>query len=560
MRLSTSPRLKALLTSHAAVFLLYTLLTLPFLLLQDLTILHSDDWMFLNAMIRDQLPWVDAYQSRMFFHGYWRLMHCLFSTNLTAGYVFIWAAQTWFSYSVYRSICYLKPDWRLLAVVAGLLVLFAPGNHTREWWTMGHPWLSFGLLFGSFLLCASRYLRSHGTLSLWCAALGLPLSFGFFEMHMGVAALVILLIAIHLRRSNPEQLRLFAVIPLIFVAYILLHYARLSVLDVHANRVAAITPDAAILLARFSKAAMILIKVWGAPLVSMLGLTSATSTAFMLLSTVTAFGVGIRIAKLLPPDKETAKSNTPDHRKLRPIITGLIAAIPLALVPVILVMPPSSIDVDSRTIMAASPVVALLVGTCLLALTSFFGITNQRGQTLAVGIGILPLILVGGLERIVRIEAHHEVWNTQQRMWHVITDQIPVIRSHTYVLLLVERENNFSRPTSRAMFGGRTGLLTGAVQLLYDDATLEGAVITSDWYDDRRYASSTASDIPEPLIAPLPIERTLVMQYDVPTACMHVLSRPELEKRWGLALPAYNPYTRIDTNGVNTSPWRSLIE
>jgi hypothetical protein len=496
----------------------------------------------------------------MLFHGYWRLMHSLFGANLTAGYLFIWAAQAWFSYAVYRSISIIKPEWRLLAMLAGLLVLFAPGNHTREWWTMGHPWLSFGLLFGSFLLTASRYLRSHKGSHLWCAALSLPFSFGFFEMHMGVAGLVIVLMAMHLQRTNPEQLRRFAVIPVIFVAYILLHYVRVSVLDVHANRMAAIAPDAAILLPRLYKAIMILIKLWGAPLVSVFGLTSATSTVIMFLSTAGAFGLGVLVSKQKPSDTMSTIGEGPKYRTLRRLIAALIAATPLALFPVILVMPPSSIDVDSRTIMAASLVAALLIGTFLLLLTRSFGITNQQRQAVAVGVGILPLLLVGSLERIVRIEVHHNVWTMQKAMWQAVTDKIPVIHSDTYVLLLVENENNFSRPTSRAMFGGRTGLLTGTMQLLYDDRTLNGAIITTDWYDDRRYTTSKANELPEPLITPLPLERTLVLKYDVPTTHVHILSRSELEKRWGLALPAYNPYTRIDTNGVNTSPWRSLIE
>lgn len=560
MRPSAHPRLHALVTSHAAVFLLYALLTLPFLLLQDLTILHSDDWMFLNAMVRGQFPWIDIHQSRMLFHGYWRFMHSLFGADLTAGYLFIWVAQAWFSYAVYRSISTIKPEWRLLAMLAGLMVLFAPGNHTREWWTMGHPWLSFGLLFGSFLLCASRHLRSHKGSHLWCAALILPLSFGFFEMHMGVAALVIVLMAMQLQRTNPEHLRRFAVIPVIFVAYILLHYVRVSALEVHGNRVAAIASDATILLPRLSKAIMILIKVWGAPLVSVFGLTSTTSTVIMLLSTAGAFGLGVLVSKHLPSDTMQTNGQGPGYRTLRRIMTALIAATPLALFPVLLVMPPSSIDVDSRTIMAASPVVALLIGTCLLLLSRFVGITLLHRQAIAVGIGIIPLLLVSSLERIVRIEEHHDVWAMQKGMWQVVIDKIPVIRSDTYVLLLVEHENSLSRPTSRAMFGGPSGLLTGALQLLYDDHTLNGAIVTTDWYDDRRYVGSKAQELPEPLITPMPYERALVLTYDVQTTHVHLLSRPELETRWGLALPAYNPYTRIDTNGVNTSPWRALIE
>lgn len=551
---STHSRLHGLLTSHATVFLLYALLTLPFLLLQDMTILHCDDWGFLNDMRLGMSPIPDIGNSRVFFPTFWSSMYALFGDHLAGTYLIIRVAQLVFAFSAYSALHTLRVLPRTEAVITGVLVLFAPGDHSREWWTMGHPWFATGFGFGAFLILTAMFVRDRRPILLYLATTVLLLSFGLFEIHLGLAAFIVLLLIANERRQSKRQVGPHLVLVLALALYAVLHFWQGHALDVRDNRVTAVQLDIVVLVSRYIKGFMLIMKAWGAPLFAHTSLSSAAATlvTFGCVASV-LFSASFLIRRHTAPDVD---AHEPPRRAYRLLLT----AIPIAFVPIILVMPPSGNDIDSRTLMLASPITALTIS---LVMFGFAGrVSSRRSATTAIfAAGVLPLILVGMIDQGDRLLEHRRAWAQQKAMWSQMSHVAPRFTACTHVVVLLVNDIPVRRASARPMFGAGYHTLTGALRLLRNDTTLSGGLLSTERISDGPAdMQSLQGPVASALHWPLPLDRTVVYMYDARTWHLHLLSRPELEKRWGLALPAYNPYTRIDTNGVNTSPWRSLIE
>ncbi len=559
MPLSTSPRLHAFLTSHAAVFLLYALVTLPFVLLQDLTILHCDDWGFLNDMRLGMSPYPDVMNSRVLFSTFWWLMYVVSGDTLQGAYLLIRASQVFLAFSVATGLHRLRVLPRPLTILAGLLVLLPSGDHSREWWTMAHPWFATGFGFGFFLLMIAAYICDHRSSRLLYAGIAVLLSFGLFEIHLGLVILVLGVLILRVHRRIPMAL-------LILVGavgvYMLLHTWQGLSLDVRDDRIRAMGADLPVLFARSVKGLSLIVKSWGAPL----HYRSSLSTGFSSATVLAACFLSMAIAwTALHLRREVGATETDANKgSFRTGLSGigmLMIALAAAFLPIILVMPPSGNDIDSRTLMLAAPVANLLLLFVAHAIAGRFS-GRSRATTIITWAGMVPLLasgIVGNLDRLVE---HRREWVEEKQMLRAVLVDAPDLRDSTHVVLLLDHDDLTARLSSaRPMFGATFHTLNGALQLLYDDTTISGGLLSTVRFSDRPLQTSALrGPLAHALGWPLPLARSLVWAYDVRTGNLHVLSRQELEKRWGLALPAYNPYTRIDTNGVNRSPWRSLIE
>ena len=499
-------------------------------------------------------PLPDIGNSRVLFPTFWSLMHALFGSNLTGTYLIIRVAQLVLAFSMYSVLHTLRALPRREAVITGILVLFAPGDHSREWWTMGHPWIATGVGFGTFLILTAMYARDRHPSLLYLATAVLMLSFGLFEIHLGLVSLIVLLLIIAEWQSTHRQVGPLVVLVCALCLYIVLHAWQGIALDVRDNRVTALHLDVQLLLSRYSKGFTLLTKSWGAPLFARTSLSSAAASLMILGCTTLVLVIVTWMMRRYRASRVGFRGT-----QVRAFVPGLIS-IPLAFIPIILVMPPSGNDIDSRTLMLASPVTALVIA---LLISGFAHRVTHHGAAALVifSAGMLPLIIVGMIDQTDRLMEHRRAWTQQKDMWTQMDRMAPRFKAQTHVVVLLDNDIPGRIASARPMFGAAYHTLTGALQLLRDDTTLTGGLLSTQRIPDAPPIMHTLQGhVANALHWPLPLDRTVVWRYDARTRQLHLLSRPELEKRWGLALPAYNPYTRIDTNGVNTSPWRSLIE
>jgi hypothetical protein len=546
------PALRPLTAAHAPSYLpdlpdLLALLLIAFvaLLAHGLLhqpLLHSDDWpLVVERLLMDTAVPLDLANRRPLLYAPFLLVYRLFGLNLWAFTAVLLLLHAAGAFLIYKTAGAFGLRYgRLFGLLAALLYLVYPANYTHQWLIMLHVYTPVTLnLLALYLL--TRYARAGGWWR-YAAALALLLvSFGMYEMHLGLAALWSIFLAVYLRWGPvPARRRRWWTLlgPLLllglFAAWRSLGLQAAGIQDRYLGEAQRSPFEVAVRLLVGYR--VLLLRSWLLGLERLLQ-SGASKPALaaalggsMLLSGLTAWlltgGWRNRPAgtRPLPPGLGPLPQGLgPLPEGVRPYLWAALLGLLMVgagYIPVVTMYYPMLFGVDSRMHLLAQLGAAVLLAS--LALAAGILVSEREGgsgRTLAAGAvaGALlaPLLLLGLLVQMQIKRDHVATWHAQQAIWHDLLSQAPALADGTDLLLVVRgdaaglAEEGWQRSPVAVWWE-----VSAAVRLLYGNRTLRGDLVFADVAVPNEPQLALAGIANADRDAPVPYARVVAFVYD----------------------------------------------
>ncbi|MBI5566084.1 MAG: hypothetical protein HY870_14405 [Chloroflexi bacterium] len=509
-------------------------------------IVYMDDWsQIVEPMTRQTLTWVDWADRRPLLDAPLQILHQVFGLNLDAFYLVAWFITTLAAVQLYLLIRQFRPAWQQRAWAVAALTLVYPADFSQMW--LAHVlharlgWL-LALVAAS---CMLTYLKRR-TIGWVLAATALSSSaLLLYEAQLGIF-IAFGLLAIVLKRAVAWRTRLMLLIPLgVNGVYTLWRSVGFRMVGIQDEYLSELTLGIADLLGRLLLGFQVLWWSWTEPVRRLLQVDSNWLALLIMLGVL---GSLVLVAMGWARRKPTTVAEVPQTSAKPDWLTLLIGAslIAAGYFPTILLYEPNLDGVYSRVNFYALPGAALCLVIAASAITKRLARGDARRWRAGFMTAICVLIALGmAVQMWVRHNAA-AAWQEQRGIWAQLIAVAPQFEPGTLVCFVL---TSYLDQSGFANWG-RTPLSTGweasaALRLLYDDPSLQGAVIMPEGvgYGEAKLLPTGVQD--RWLGTMVPYARTVFLTYDKSQQQLTVLTEVSgvLGLDWSLA--DYEPYRHI---------------
>lgn len=464
--------------------------------------LYADDWgQGLEEILEGRAEWFDSTRMRPLLFLPFVLQHAWFGLNYDAHYVVLGGLYAGMGLLIYLIVrrCLDGSLSHDAALLTALLFLVFPTNYAHTWLTMAHHYAGavLGLVYAWTLLA---YASSGRGWQLAAAAVSLLLSVGFYEGHLGLAALwPAILITLHRDRATVRRVMVWftpAAVVSALVVYRILGYE--SPWDYYSADLVTLSPS--VLVGRLILGYKITL-AWGwtetvrheVPLVTSTG--GALAVVALVVGAAALAGGRVR----LPPRTGDSGVSAPEpsvnrRRAAAQAMAGVTIGLGLigaGYFPIVTAFMPNLSGFSSRLNLFASMGGAWFLASSLLSgarLVAAAGVERRMLWTAAI-----PLVLLGGLTQVSVQYRVRLAWDEQRALWQGLFESAPNFRNDTVVLFvfpgLTERHGYWSwwRMPLEASWDASAG-----VRLLYANRSLSADVVFPDVQRFREPALTSA--------------------------------------------------------------------
>ncbi len=444
-------------------------------------IIYMDDWsQIVEPMTQHTLSWVDWANRRPLLEAPLQILHQIFGLNVDAFYLVAWFVTTLAAVQLYLLIRQFKPDWQLRAWAIAALTLVYPADFSQMW--LAHVlharigWL-LTLLAASCLL---TFLKRRTIGWVVAATVLSVIALLLYEAQLGVFVAFGLLV-IALKRDVPWRTRWLLLIPLgVNGVYALWRSVGFRVAGIQDQYLSELTLSIGDLLKRLLLGFQVLGWSWTEPVRRLL---RVESNGLTLLIMVVVLGGAMLTAMWWAGRKSMTAANTLAASAKTDWLTLLIGGglIVTGYFPSILLYEPNLDAVGSRVNFYTLPGAALCVITVVSLIAKRLAHGDVRRWRAGFMTIIIALIATGML---IQMWVRHNAavaWQDQHSIWTQLFDVAPRFEPDTLVCFVL------TDYTGQAGFANwwRTPLSAGwevsaALRVLYDDPSLQGAVIMPD--------------------------------------------------------------------------------
>lgn len=452
--------------------------------------LYADDWgQGLEEILEGRAPWFDAARLRPLLFLPFVVQHRLLGLNYDAHYAVLGGVYAVMALLLFliarRSASTLPHD---VALLAALLFVVFPTNYAHTWLTMAHHYsgAAMGLVYAWALLV---YASGGRTWHLGAAGACLLVSVGFYEGHLGLAALwpAVLLVMHRDRVTWRDGVLWFSPAASTGALVVFRVLAYESPYDYYSADL--VTVDPATLLSRLILGYKITL-AWGWTETLRHYVPALTSTSLALVAVSGLVGAAAllasgRLGRRWRPDEAPAdEPPATGHRRPRAraavagAVIGLIS-IGAGYVPIVTAFMPNLSGFSSRLNLFASLGGAWFFACCLMVVARQVATPGRERRVLWAAAA--PLLVLGGLSLASAQYRVKVAWNEQRMLWQSLFDAAPDFTDGTLVLLvfpgLTERDGYWSwwRMPLEASWDA-----SAALRLLYANPTLSADIVYPD--------------------------------------------------------------------------------
>jgi hypothetical protein len=450
-------------------------------------------------------------------------------------------------------------EWSLRAWAVAALTLVYPADFSQMWLAhVLHARIGW-LLALAAASCLLTYLKRRSIGWLVLATVLSLVSLLLYEAHLGVFVAFALL-AMAVKRDVPWRTRLMVLVPLaVNSLYVLWRSIGLRAAGGQDQYLSEITLGVGPLAGRLQLGLQVLWWSWTEPVRRLLNLSS---NVLALLVLIAGLGGLVWTVMRLADRRFVATTIVPTVVTRSDWMTllcglGLIIA---GYFPTILLYEPNLDGVYSRVNFYALPGATV----CLIFA---IGLITQRlargdGRRWRVGFATAVVMLIG-IGMVTQVWVRHNAetaWRDQQDIWTQLFELAPRFEPHTvvcFVLTGYRGQSGFANWWRTPLSAGWE--VTAALQLLYDDSSLQGAVIMPDMTGYGE-ANLLQAGVQTPSTGDIiPYDNIVFLAYDKSQRRLSVLTDAVNALGLGWPVVGYDPYAHIMPGSQPAVALRQLV-
>lgn len=520
----------------------------------------SDDWNdIVHHFVFGQMHAVNWADRRPFLLAVFSALSSIF--GLQFQYYYLVNGLTLFLSAVvlYCIIQRLFPAWDWLSLPVSLVYLVYPVDFTRFW--LMQLYIRVVWLIALYvLLLLIDFAFNGGKWKYGLILIGILLPLGAYEGPLGIMMSAPFLLAIfghNIPRKRRLALLAILLIGVFFVIWRLI--IQPQVLNIHDSYLeAAQIPVSAILL-RFIHALQAFTIDWPILISQYLGIR----IRYFLFVTGGASVVGMAAAYLAGLIKADHRQELLSWEQKIPLFKACVRMLAIGVffwlagyVPIISVLDPTVIDIESRVNLfsIAGAALLLVAGLACFALLIAKSLRQVRWMTLAA---LIPLVLVSITIQVCAKNEKQAAWDEQKQIWNGVFETLPNLKDGTTVLIIIPGYEKLGPLQHRPFVSWWE--VNSALEVLYNNPTLNARF----YYRDIRYPKwwfNPDGALEIGVEKSIPYSKLILVYADPQTGSFHLVKHIEDQIPLSIQINDYDPGKNIIPLAPQTSLYRSLVK